>query len=82
MLGGFILVFSVIAYRFVNREPATEFAATLAVPPAATVTAASLDGDRILLTVEENGQKSLIIYTAETGQRLARIPLVPAPPEQ
>ena len=78
---GFLLVISVIIYKFVNQPPvAADFAGEIAVPTGATVLSAALDDDRLMLTIESGEGRSLLVVDPKTGKTIARIALKPTPP--
>jgi len=85
MAAGLVAVFSAILYRVVNDKdgggasgPATE----IAVPAAAgaRILAATPDGDRLALVVEEaDGTRTAVVVDLGTGAVVARTRLVTAP---
>ena len=89
MMLGLIAVFAAIVYKLGmvgdaappgaagERFPASIVEAPIVLPRGARLSAADLDGNRALLTVETNGASTLLLVDLATGNVLGRYALTP-----
>ncbi len=79
---GFATVFGVIGYRLMRggdgETPKSALPATVSIPAGATLLAATLDGDRMTLTLDIGGRQSVLVIDVTSGAEIGRIRIEPA----
>lgn len=80
MIGGFLAVFAVIAYRLSNMpaQPATAIPAiTNALPKGSKVTSTAVSDGRIVVTIEREGVTEMRVFDLSTLQLRGTLRLEP-----
>lgn len=81
MIGGFLAVFGVIAYRLSNQAPAPQAASvpaiTNALPKGSKVVSTAVSDGRIVVTVERDGITEMRVFDLSTLQLRGTLRLEP-----